>query len=349
MMPPEQPAPTTDYEALASELIRALRGNRSQVAFSRRLGRASNVVYAWESGRSFPTAAEMLRAAALRGHDLRAIFERFCAERAPSFLAEWNGRDLAEPAAVAALLRALKGSVSISELARRAGAQRTQVSRWLSGDTEPRLPDFLRMLDATARGTAAFLAGFVPLRDLPSLQAERARRDAIRAFLEHPAVYAVAVALGLEAYRKLPRHQPGWLAERLGIHPASEELALSLLRDAGAIRWDGRRWIIADDFALDARDAPEVLDAARRHFARLGAARMQGDRTGRFNYVLMTVDDEGLAELHRMQAEMFERLRAFAAAQRDVDHVVVVNLHTFEIGPEDGAAWEPVQADRAAE
>ena len=295
-------APSIDYEALASEVIRALRGDRSQLAFSRRLGRASNVVYAWESG-----------------------------------------------ARVASLLRGLKGSLTISELARRTGAQRTQVSRWLSGDIEPRLPDFLRVLDATTRAASSFLAELVPLSSLPSLGEPDGRRSAIRAFLEHPAVYAVIVALGLDAYRRLPRHEPGWLAQRLGVHRASEELALSLLRDAGAIRWDGRRWQIADDFGLDARDAPEVIAAARRHFARMGAARMEGERPGRFNYVLLTVSDEGLAELQRMQAETFERLRAFATAQREVDHVVVVNLHSFEIGPEDGEAWESVPADRAAE
>lgn len=339
-------APSIDYEALASEVIRALRGDRSQLAFSRRLGRASNVVYAWESGRSFPTAAETLRAAALRGHDVRAILARFAADRAPDFVDE---PELDERARVASLLRGLKGSLTISELARRTGAQRTQVSRWLSGDIEPRLPDFLRVLDATTRAASSFLAELVPLSSLPSLGEPDGRRSAIRAFLEHPAVYAVIVALGLDAYRRLPRHEPGWLAQRLGVHRASEELALSLLRDAGAIRWDGRRWQIADDFGLDARDAPEVIAAARRHFARMGAARMESERPGRFNYVLLTVSDEGLAELQRMQAETFERLRAFATAQREVDHVVVVNLHSFEIGPEDGEAWESVPADRAAE
>lgn len=64
---------------------------------------------------------------------------------------------------------------------------------------------------------------------------------------------------------------------------------------------------------------------------------------------MLSVSDEGLAELHRMQAETFERVRAFATAPRDVDHIVVVNLHSFEIGPEDGEAWESVAADRAAE
>lgn len=342
------PSPSFDYERLASELIRALRGPRSQVAFSRRLGRASNVAYAWEAGRSFPSAAEMLRAAALRGHDLALVFERFCAERAQGLLAE-PPASFADPAFVAALLRAFKGTMTVSELARRMGAKRSQVSRWLSGESEPRLPDFLHALDAMGHAAATFCELFVPLRSLPSLDAQRARREAVRAFLEHPAVYAVIIALGLEPYKRLPRHEPGWIAARLGIHRVSEELAITLLRDAGAIRWDGRRWQIADDFGLDARDAPEVVRAARRHFARMGAARMETDRPGRFNYVLMSVSDEGRAELARLQTETFDRLRAFASSQREAKHVVVASLHTFELEPEDGAAWESLAVDRAAE
>jgi DNA-binding transcriptional regulator YiaG len=56
-----------DLNVLASELIRALRGPRSQTAFSRRLGYRSNVVYTWEAGIRAPTASETLRAAARVG------------------------------------------------------------------------------------------------------------------------------------------------------------------------------------------------------------------------------------------------------------------------------------------
>jgi DNA-binding transcriptional regulator YiaG len=50
-----------DYSTLASELVRAVRGRRAQGTVSQRLGFRSNVLYAWESGRSYPTAAEFLR------------------------------------------------------------------------------------------------------------------------------------------------------------------------------------------------------------------------------------------------------------------------------------------------
>src|SRR5689334_6815786 len=61
-----------DHEALAKELIRALRGRRSQVALSRRLKHRSNVLYAWEAGLRAPTAAGFLGLAKRVGIDIDA-------------------------------------------------------------------------------------------------------------------------------------------------------------------------------------------------------------------------------------------------------------------------------------
>src|SRR5262245_34102929 len=64
-------APDHDYDAIARDLVRALRGGRSQVAFARRLGFRSNAVYTWESGRRWPAASVFLDAAERVGIDVR--------------------------------------------------------------------------------------------------------------------------------------------------------------------------------------------------------------------------------------------------------------------------------------
>ena len=64
-------------ERAAQEILRAIRGSVSQVAFSRMLGYRSNPVSDWEGGRRFPTAEETVRAAARRHIDVRGAFERF--------------------------------------------------------------------------------------------------------------------------------------------------------------------------------------------------------------------------------------------------------------------------------
>ena len=61
-----------DYQRIARDFLRALRGRRSQAAFSRRLGYRTNVAYTWESGRAFPTAATVLNAAVRSGVDVHA-------------------------------------------------------------------------------------------------------------------------------------------------------------------------------------------------------------------------------------------------------------------------------------
>lgn len=60
-----------DFDELASDFLRALRGKRSQLAFSRRLGYRSNVVARWENHRCWPTAAGTLYAASRTGIDVR--------------------------------------------------------------------------------------------------------------------------------------------------------------------------------------------------------------------------------------------------------------------------------------
>jgi transcriptional regulator with XRE-family HTH domain len=136
----------TRFEALATELLRAVRGRRSQRAFSRRLGYRSNIAYRWESGRCFPTARVMLRAMTRLGADPRAALRRFYGTT-PAWL------EHAAPTSregVARMLDDLRGRTSIVELARKTGFSRHQVARWLSSATEPKLPEWLALIDASS-------------------------------------------------------------------------------------------------------------------------------------------------------------------------------------------------------
>ena len=149
------------YEVIAAQLIRALRGRRSQTALSRRLRYRSNVLYTWESGRRWPTAARFFQFARLTGLDLHAIVARFHG-RMPARLARV---DLASRPGIAALIDELRGARSIAELARALGCSRSSVSRWLSGRTEPQLPDLLMLVEATTLRLLDFIAEFVdPIR-----------------------------------------------------------------------------------------------------------------------------------------------------------------------------------------
>ena len=69
--------PPLDYGQLGAELIRALRGKRSQMALSRRLGYKTNVVYLWEAQKGAPTGVGFFRLAERVGVDVRHALEQF--------------------------------------------------------------------------------------------------------------------------------------------------------------------------------------------------------------------------------------------------------------------------------
>ncbi|MDH5675329.1 MAG: helix-turn-helix domain-containing protein [Myxococcales bacterium] len=90
---------------VSRQLIRSLRGRRSQAALSRRLGYRTNVVQRWEAGRCFPTAARFFQMCERVGVDLEASFTQFHGRRP-----EWLDLHAPDgPQAVIALLQGLRG------------------------------------------------------------------------------------------------------------------------------------------------------------------------------------------------------------------------------------------------
>ena len=311
-----------DFERLASDFLRALRGSRSQVAFSRRLGFKSNVAYAWESGRRFPTAAETMRAAVRVGYRVDDALARY---RQIHLLGQ-PVPDLEDPDEVATFLRMLAGPTKIAELARRCDKNRHAVARWMSGETQIRLPDFFRFLQAVNRSALTFIDGFVSPSSLPSAREQWEQVQAMGAFLaQHPETLLVFVALGLASYKELPRHRNDWLADRLGLTLTQVRTCLNALRDAGVIAWTGRRWRIDDASELDTRRYPQIVLDIRRYFARVGA-----DRIGRsdevFNYVLLSVSEPELEEIYALQRQLVGKLRSIAATPHRAERVVLINL-----------------------
>jgi len=316
-----------DYDQTARELIIAIRAHRSQTALSRRLGFQSNVVYTWESGRRWPTGAQVLYACHRTGLDVNGALERFIG-RTP----EWVDADTPwSPDTVSALLRDLRGGTSVSELARRTGRARTRVSRWLSGATEPRLPDFLRLVEASSARVVDFIAVLVNPESVPSVaplwrRMEARRRGAARV----PWTQAVLRALELSDYRALPAHEPGWVARRLGISLEEEERCIAFLRDTGQIRVMDRR-LESDPIAVDTRRTPEVGRQLKAHWARVAAERVVRAAPGQFSYNVFTVSEADFERIREAHLAYFHALRAIVAESEPAEVVAVANVQLFPL------------------
>ena len=318
-----------DHAKLASDLLKALRGGRSQSGFSKRLGYSSNVQYLWESGRAFPRASRFFQIARKVGLEPDAAVARLYATR-PAWL---DDSGLETPAGIAALLSDLKGSRSILDVARVSGQSRFAIARWFKAEAEPRLPDFLRLLDALTLRLLDFLEGLVDPSLLESVAPAWQRLQAARlTAYEAPWSHAVLRALELEAYRKQKTHVPGWIAARVGITREEEERGLKLLQASGQIRRRRGRFEVVESMAVDTRRDPEGARRLREFWAREAVRRLEADPDVPFAYNLFSVSHADLERIRALQRSYFRELRAIVAESNPAQAVALVTMGLVELG-----------------
>ena len=313
----------------ASQLIRAIRGPRSQVGFARRLGYRGNPIPNWENGRRYPTAVETLRAAALSGIDVAAAFRDFATPDAPA-------PTRFDTPGLAAWLDTLRGQRPISGVAAALGVSRPVASRWFSGTTRPRLPQFLHLLSVLTQRLSDWVAALVDIEQVPSLVADHRRRSAARRLAaDVPWSAAVVRLLETEGYAALPAHRPGWIARRLSIDATTEAEALTALEGAGAIRWDGTRYRAVPQ-TVATRPSPDTVVRLKGHWAEVARARLGALRPGDLHsYNVISVSRADLEQIRQRHLAYFRDLRALVAASEPVEVAALVNVQlvTFDVPP----------------
>ena len=316
-----------NFAQVAAEWLRFIRGKRSQRGFSKRLGYSSNIAYRWESQVCFPTAAQtfaLLERAGVRQLGALDAFFGSPASTAHDELATRQG--------IAQVLRQLRGQTSLVELARRSGFSRFSIARWLSGAAEPRLPEFLAMVEATSFRCLDFLSHFVSVERLPSVAADwRALNAARKAAYDVPWSHAVLRALELTDYAQLGKHRSGWLARRLGISQAEEERCLAALAAAQQIRRSEGRWVVDQTHTLDTRADRARSRKLKGEWLKVALSRLESGVSGVFGYNLMAISRADLARLREMHLAYFRDMQALVADSAPSECVVLFNADLFAL------------------
>jgi len=308
--------------------MRRLRWRRSRAAFCKRLGFAKSTANAWETGRRYPVIAIFLAAGRLRGIDVPSQLVAFCGGQL-----DWKGDDPFTTQGIARFLNAVRGKTPIVELAKRAGISRFSLARWLSGKTQPRLPEFLRTIDAASDRLLDFISLFVDPSEIAVIAetwAEQQRQRAVA--YELPWSHAVMRMLELRTYAELPKHEAGWIATRLGIDVEMEAECVAVLAAAGNIRWTGQRWAPTRVLAIDTGRHPEAGRALRRFWAERGLEHIDAsDSDDLCAHNLFTVSEQDLERLRDLFRQYFRNRSRRVAASEPAERLVVANLQLFAI------------------
>ena len=314
-----------DPETCASQFLRAIRGPRSQIAFARRLGYRANPIADWENGRRYPTAPEAIRACERVGRDVIAAFRDFHPEAA-------RGLESLGAPELAVWMTRLKGATSIAELAQRTGRTRHQVGRWLSGASKPRLPDWLRLVEAMTGRVSDLLAELCDITALSAIAPlHHARVRARRLAFEHPWTAALLRVLECADYRAEPR-PAGWIAERLGLPPEAEEELLGVLTDAGIVQRDAAGRLEEQvPLTVDTRAGNDAVRRLKTHWARVATERIATMReTDLFSYNLFSCSRADAARIREMQRATYREIRSIVAASEPCEAVGLVYLQFVE-------------------
>jgi transcriptional regulator with XRE-family HTH domain len=331
-----------DVEVLSRDLMRALRGERSQPAFSKSLGFRSNAAYLWEHGRRYPEVSSFLKAALAVKQELGPLLARFFEQPRDTFA----GRRGHSPRNVTRLVVQLIGDNSKGDIATQLGVDRTTLSRWCAGKTEPRLPQFLGLVQLMTQRLIEFIALFVELADVPSMRELhtyflRQRRLAY----ELPRSHAVLRALELDAYRTQPAHDPALLAREAGVEEAEVGTCLAELENAGQVVRGGSHYESAKILTIDTRQDPARNARLKAFWAREALERFETGHTGSetlFSFNLFAVSEEGFQHIRRLHLAYYDQARAIIEQSKSADRVVLMNLQlmplrapqTGEIAPE---------------
>jgi DNA-binding transcriptional regulator YiaG len=314
-----------DYEAVSRELVRALRGKRSQAAMRRRLRRSSNVLHAWETGSRYPRASDFVQLLQTSGRSPLVVLNGF----APC-------RGAAPRALVTSWLNGLLRDRSQTELSRQLSVNRNTVARWLAGETEPRLPQLLELVELTTQRLLDLLSELAEpgvLRSVAAAQADLQRQRGLA--YSQPWAHAVLRALELDEYRALPQHEVGFVARRVGITLDEEEACLSALLRAKQIRRHRGRFRVARVLAVDTREDPAGNLALKRHWFGVASRRLEQHgipEQGLASYNLFAIAESDYERVRQAHLDYYERVRAIVAASKQPSRVVLITIGLLPLG-----------------
>jgi hypothetical protein len=264
--------------------------------------------------------SEVLRVASVARIDVSAAFQRFN-PNIPMARSE-GGYALGD------WLRAILGSTSVSEVARRMAYSRSSLSRWVCGASEPRVPEFLAFVDAATERVQDWVAELVSIEQVPALFARHeAARAAKQLAFSNPWTEALLRLIELRSYLARPEHDDAALAVQLGLPREVVQGALRALVEARVIERHGSHYAVLSQLTVDTAGGKQKLHALKSHWATVAAERARSPHPGDvFGYNVLSASREDVERICTVLKNAFREVRAIVSASEPAECVALVNV-----------------------
>ena len=223
-----------NYEKLAGEILRSLRGTRTQRQCSELLGYSFNQVGKWESGATHIKWEDFIHVAEALQIPIAKHFNAFFWLSEGEFSASSAIKHLA---------------VQLSLPPRKSPAARAVMKRWLSGSSSPDFAEVLKMIDSQPAVLIGWLALFVDCASVPGLRARYAIWQLeVESVLSDPRCVFINAALELQSYKDLPIHSDRFLVEHACCDADTVQKTLATMLAKNAATFDGKKYYPSHQF-----------------------------------------------------------------------------------------------------
>ncbi len=313
-----------EWETVAQELVKALRGRSTQGALSRRLGFKTNVVYRWEAGLRAATADDLLALIRLRIDQSEL--------RLWSFALGSNGARLdTQPFEWTTWLSTIRGDQSVVDIAETLGISPQAVRRIFRGDSTPSLSRLLHLIQCLSNRIINFIELLTDPSLLKSLKGVRTLVEAQMAItFEHVHAESIIACLETRGYAELHHHSNEWIADRLTLPIDVVEQTIQALVAARGIQSRMGKFK-TQDYRMANTQTRSKADAKRlaRHWTHVSMA-VAEERT-RSGYLVFSADQEAIDEIGRIMTEAMHQVIARVAKTKTVDRVSVLTVNMSQL------------------
>ena len=296
-----------DLAQLSLDILRALRGSRSQTAINRKLGFKSNQLHRWESGQRKIPWSQFVRICTARSVPIERIL--------------LNALFFVQPADRADLLcQQMIAGMSRKDAARAAGIGYHSIRRWQIGESEPNLEEVFGLIALIPERLERFVVRLTATIgvEVPKSLGRRPI-DAAAVLFQFQIAGALTAVLELKTYKELREHSSQWLADQLGAATAEIDECLGALEKAGLVTRAGPNALYRlIDLVIDTSGAdPRSRIQLRAYWYERFVAAIVSDNLkiggrSRLSYLLHALSPEAYEQIT-------ERLRLF---YNDVDFIV---------------------------
>jgi hypothetical protein len=235
-------------------------------------------------------------------------------------------------------LSELKGKTPTVRIAELVERNRYSVTRWLNGSVQPKLPDFLRLVDGSSRRLPDLVAAFVDPSRIPSVRdawarLRLARQAAYDLFFSHGVLRALEL-------RDIPRGtsaQRAFVARKLGITEDDVSKALQVLQATGQIQRTRTGYRPSKVEAVDTSHDPQRALALKAAWTETALERLRAGCPGQYGYSLFAISRTDLERLRALHLRYLRAMQDIIASSEPSECVGLFCVQLLDLGAEPAA------------